>query len=191
MRLGLVFIAVAPDIDESVIAGEDPMTYVRRLAVEKARSYEGEPGDIVIAADTTIDLDGMVLGKPDDDLDARRMLARLSGRAHLVHTGVAVRHGQRVAVDVETTVVSMVDLSAPMLDWYVATGEPLDKAGGYAIQELGAMLVRAVDGSVTNVIGLPLTLLDRLLGDVGVSLAMLLIEAARFQGNSQDGRRSL
>jgi len=178
LRLGLTFVAVGTDIDESVLAGEDPVGYVRRLAEEKARSFDVEPGDIVIAADTTIDLDGVILGKPDDDADARRMLNALSGRRHLVHTGLAVRRGDDIVVDVETTAVSMVPISATMLDWYIATGDPLDKAGAYAIQESGAMLVLAVEGSVTNVIGLPLTLLDRVLDDLGVSLGRLLWESA-------------
>ena len=167
------------DIDESVREGEEPIEYVRRLAVEKARAFDARLGDIVIAADTTIDLDGEILAKPDDDADARRMLTALSGRRHLVHTGLAVRDGDRIVADVETSGVSMASITDTMMDWYIATGEALDKAGGYAIQEAGAMLVGAVDGSVTNVIGLPLTLLDRLLDDVGVSLASLLLHTPR------------
>jgi nucleoside triphosphate pyrophosphatase len=173
-RLGLEFVAVPSDIDESVRGDEDPVAYVSRLAIAKADVIIAEPNDVVIAADTTVDLDGVILGKPADADDARRMLTKLSGRDHSVHTGIAVRRGSRRAAGVESTTVTMAALSDAMLDWYVGSGEPLDKAGAYAIQEAGAVLVASVAGSVTNVVGLPLTLLDRLLTEVGAPLATLL-----------------
>jgi nucleoside triphosphate pyrophosphatase len=173
-RLGLEFVAVLSDVDESVRGDEDPVAYVRRLAIEKADAVVTERDDLVIAADTTVDLDGVILGKPVDAAEARRMLTALSGRAHSVHTAVAVRRGSRCAAGVETTTVTMAALSDAMLDWYVGSGEPLDKAGAYAIQEAGAVLVASVAGSVTNVVGLPLTLLDRLLTEVGAPLTTLL-----------------
>jgi septum formation protein len=98
-----------------------------------------------------------VLGKPVDEPDARRMLQRLSGRTHHVHTAIAVRAGERVEVDTVTTAVRFVALTPPAIDWYVATGEPFDKAGAYAIQGAGGIFVEAVRGSVSNVVGLPLS----------------------------------
>jgi septum formation protein len=173
-RLGLEFVAVPTEIDESVREGETALAYVRRLAVEKSHVPTVHPDAVVVAADTTIELDRVILGKPIDDADARRMLISLSGRDHFVHTAIAVRRRSACVVDVETTTVTMVAISDEMLDWYVGSGEPRDKAGAYAIQEAGAVLVAGVHGSVTNVVGLPLTLLDRLLSEVGAPLATFL-----------------
>ena len=165
--LGLDPLVVPAHVDESVHAGEDPLAYVHRLAIDKARAVSGET---VIAADTTVEVDGTILGKPADRDDAALMLASLSARTHRVHTGVAVRRGERVAVMVETTSVTFIDLTPELIGWYVATGEPMDKAGAYAIQGAGAVLVERVEGSVTNVIGLPLTTVLRLAAEVGVEL---------------------
>jgi septum formation protein len=173
-QIGLDFDVRPADIDESERPGEDPVSYVRRLAVEKAQAATAVFDEIVIAADTTIDLDGRILAKPDDDDDARRMLRLLSGRTHRVHTGVAVRQGERIEVAVATTFVTMVAITDEAMRWYVATGEPLGKAGAYAIQGAAAVLVDSVQGSVSNVIGLPLTLLDQLLTRHGHPLASLV-----------------
>jgi septum formation protein len=159
-QLGLTFRIVAPDVDETPQPGERPVDLVRRLALAKAAAVDGDP---VLAADTTVEVDGEILGKPLDADDARRMLRRLSGRAHKVHTGVAVRAGAEVAVDVVTTIVSFVPLQPPVIEWYVGTGEPLDKAGAYAIQGHGGIFVEHVRGSTSNVVGLPLTAAARLL----------------------------
>jgi septum formation protein len=155
-QLGLDPEVVPADIDETPLPGEDPVAYVRRLAREKADALDVSPTALVIAADTTIDLDGEILAKPDDADDAKTMLRRQSGRTHRVHTGIAVRHGDVTLVDVVTTLVTMVPITDELLDWYVATGEPLDKAGGYALQGAGGVLVEKVNGSVSNVVGLPL-----------------------------------
>jgi septum formation protein len=155
-QLGLDPEVVPADIDESPLAGEDPVAYVRRLAREKAEAVGASPDALVIAADTTIDLDGEILAKPDDADDAKVMLRRQSGRTHRVHTGIAVRHRDVTHVDVVTTLVTMVPITDELLDWYVATGEPLDKAGAYALQGAGGVLVEKVNGSVSNVVGLPL-----------------------------------
>jgi len=155
------------DIDESVMPGELPDEYVARLSREKAAAVVERVGGgtFVIAADTTVDVGGQILEKPVDDTDARRMLQLLSGRTHLVHTGVTVAClptigalGSTTAFEtmVVETAVQFVDLTPQLVDWYVATGEPFGKAGGYAIQSAGGALVRQVYGSVTNVIGLPL-----------------------------------
>jgi septum formation protein len=161
--LRVPFTVVIPEVDESQQPGERPLALVRRLAVDKAAAVEG---GLVLAADTIVEVDGEVLGKPADPDDARRMLRRLSGRSHRVHTGVAVRRGEHVRVETATTVVTFVALTAPMIEWYLATGEPFDKAGAYAIQGTGGVFVEAVRGSVSNVVGLPLTSVARLLREV-------------------------
>ena len=173
-QLGLSFVVMPTDIDETERPGEDPVSYVHRLAIEKALAADVGDDVVVIAADTTVDVDGVILAKPVDDVDARRMLRLLSGRTHHVHTGIAVRHMGRVVSGVDTTLVQMVTLDESVLSWYLSTGEPYGKAGAYAIQGAAALLIEGVQGSVTNVIGLPLTLLDELLATSGVSLLRLL-----------------
>ena len=170
--VGLEFDVVPADIDESVRPREAPATYVARLSAEKARVVAEQvgPDALVVAADTTVDVDGEILEKPLDEADARRMLILLSGRTHLVHTGVTVlgnRYGPAEPGDttvVVETAVDFVELTPAMLRWYVETAEPFGKAGAYAIQGAGGALVRRVDGSVTNVIGLPLAETLQLLG---------------------------
>ena len=169
-QIGVRFEVRVPDIDESPTEGEDPVDYVHRLAIGKSASVNSGPDELVIAADTTVDLDSVIMGKPSDDRDARSMLHRLSGRTHRVHTGVAVRLGARQLADVCTTSVTFVSLDEATIDWYLATGEPLGKAGSYALQGAGAALASAVDGSVSNVIGLPLHLVVDLAGRLGVTL---------------------
>ncbi|MCU1399948.1 MAG: Septum formation protein Maf [Acidimicrobiales bacterium] len=161
------------DIDETELPGEDPLAYVGRLAIEKASVLDADEHTVVIAADTTVDVDGLILAKPADDADARRMLHLLSGRTHSVHTGIAVRRGQLLESAVTSTRVTMVAIDDAHLDWYVATGEPFGKAGAYALQGAGSLLVDRIEGSVSNVIGLPLATLDNLLGRLGVSLAAI------------------
>jgi len=134
---------------------EQPTDYVARLAREKAQAV-AELGDIVIAADTTVEVDGVILEKPPHAEGARVMLRLLSGRTHQVHTGVAVGGPDGVQSRVITTAVTFIALTDAQIDWYVATGEPMGKAGAYAIQGRGAAFVSRVDGSVTNVVGLPL-----------------------------------
>lgn len=166
-QLGFVFEVVPANLDESVAPDELPVDYVGRLAREKAGAVEG---DLVIAADTTVDVDGRILGKPADADDAKAMLRLLSGRPHHVHTGVAVRRGSAVASAVTTTWVTFAALDEAAIDWYVATGEPFDKAGAYAIQGAGGVFVESVTGSVSGVIGLPLATLVELCRSVGVNL---------------------
>lgn len=159
--LGLDFIVDAADIDETEFAGEDPPSYVVRLARTKAEHVAArhQPGTIVIGADTTVELDGTILGKPSDPAHAGSMLAALSGRTHRVHTGMAVvvAGASRDAwVKLSTTDVEFRLLDQAAIERYVATGEPMDKAGAYAIQGLGGALVARVSGNVQNVVGLPL-----------------------------------
>ena len=173
-QIGMSFEVMPTDIDETEHPGEDPVSYVRRLAIEKALAAVVGVDVVVIAADTTVDLDGMILAKPADDADALRMLGLLAGRTHQVHTGVAIRYQGRMVAEVNTSLVSMKASDDQWLRWYVATGEPHGKAGAYGIQGAAAVFVDSVQGSVTNVIGLPLSLLEQLLSEVGVSLLRLL-----------------
>jgi septum formation protein len=163
--LGLRFEIIPTDVDESDLDGE-PRQVVRRLALEKAAAvFEKRPRAWVIGADTVVTLGGRNLGKPADRREAVRMLKRLSGREHTVHTGVAlVGPGFRRARTVATR-VRFRRLAAAEVRAYVATGEPMDKAGAYALQGQGAVLVAAIIGDWSNVIGLPLAALRRLLAE--------------------------
>jgi septum formation protein len=170
-QLGLELEVRPANADESVLPGEAARDYVVRVAREKARAT---PGDVVLAADTAVVLAGAVLGKPTDAQDAFRMLRALSGTRHEVLTAVCVRRnagalGVELEVVVSTT-VTFARLSARQIDWYVATGEPLDKAGAYAIQGAGGAFVLSVEGSVSNVVGLPLAETTGLLARAGLPL---------------------
>jgi septum formation protein len=169
-QIGVQFAVRVPDIDETPEPGEAPSVYVRRLAFAKAAAVSAAPDELVIAADTTVELGGEILGKPLDADDAASMLRRLSARTHRVHTGVAVRHGDLELAEVCTTLVTFVELDEAMVEWYVGTGEPIDKAGSYALQGAGGALVQLVRGSVSNVIGLPLHVVIELAGRCGVEL---------------------
>ena len=168
-QLGLTFAIAVPDVDESPLPGEDPIAYVGRVAVDKVNAVVA-PDALVIAADTTVEIDGAIIAKPIDIADAREMLRRLSGRTHAVHTGVAIRRGDRCVTATVTSLVTFLALSDEIIDWYVTTGEPLDKAGAYAIQGAGAVLVEGVEGSVSNIIGLPLHKVVELATQLGVNL---------------------
>lgn len=166
-QLGLTFSVHPADIDESVRPGEAPAAYVARLAAEKAAAVAGAgPGLVVLAADTTVDLEGEIFGKPGDGLEAAAMLRRLSGRTHLVHTGVAVN----AEVFVVCSEVRLIELTESAIEWYVSTGEPLDKAGAYAIQGAGGAFVAAINGSFSGVVGLPLVETLAALRRAGVAL---------------------
>jgi septum formation protein len=164
------------DVDETPLPGEAPEATVLRLAREKAAAG-ARPGELALAADTLVVLDGAVLGKPRDRAEAAAMLARLAGREHTVVTGVALCErgpgagdGERWAAALETSRVRMAALAPAAIDWYVATGEPLDKAGAYAVQGIGALFVEAVYGNYTNVVGLPLPATARLFRELGYEL---------------------
>lgn len=173
--LGAHFAVRPADVDESNRPHEAAHDYVARLARAKAAAVFA-PGTVVVAADTTVVVDDDILGKPAGAAEARAMLSRLADRAHEVHTGVAVAidpprepgvEGPTLVHTVTTTHVWMGELPAETIDWYVATGEPLDKAGAYGIQGIGGMFVRYLHGSYQNVVGLPLAEVDELLGEVG------------------------
>jgi len=174
-QMGVAFVVDSADVDETPLAGESPREHVQRLAVAKclrvARRHTSDT--VVLGADTTVDVDGEIFGTPRDVAHAREMLRRLSGRTHLVHTAVCVSHGtldapatpdghHRVAID--TAAVAMHPIDPDLLERYLATGESLDKAGAYAVQGEAAMFVREVRGHLTTVVGLPVRLVQELLG---------------------------
>ena len=155
--IGVPHVVTPADIDETPLAGEPPNDYVLRLAREKAEAVWERHQDLpVLAADTTVVVDDEILGKPESAEHARAMLTRLSGRAHFVHTGIALRTTHGVAVDISTTDVEFAALSDAMIRAYWDSGEPQGKAGSYAIQGLGAVFVSEISGSYTGVMGLPL-----------------------------------
>jgi len=174
--LGLDFVTCPVDIDETHRPGEEAGEYVLRLAREKAHAGAADDA-VVIGADTIVTHGGRVLGKPTDESDATRMLASLAGRQHEVLTGVCVfdSSDSRSASGVERTEVTLGSMSPKELSWYTSTGEPLDKAGSYAIQGLGALFVDSVNGNYTNVVGLPLPLLFRLTAELGYDLKAFLL----------------
>jgi septum formation protein len=160
---GVIFEVRAVDIDERPFDGETAADYVVRVAADKARACRAATDVVILAADTVVVVDGRILGKPVDDADAARMLHLLSARRHDVLTGVAVRRGGKVAVEVDSTAVTFAPLSDSDITWYVASGEPRDKAGAYAVQGLASRFVERVDGSYSNVVGLPVALACRML----------------------------
>ena len=165
-QAGITFTVRAADVDESVLASESPTDYVQRLAAAKAYAIEAADGDTVLGADTTVVIDGEILAKPADAADARRMLARLSGRRHEVLTGICLRRGGHTIRDYAATGVVFATLSDAEIDDYVATGEPMDKAGAYGIQGLASKFVERIDGDYFNVMGLPVALVYRYLRGV-------------------------
>ncbi len=170
-QLGVSFEVRVADVDESPRPGEQADDLVRRLAASKAQTVLAaapEVDVVVLAADTVVVVDGVVLGKPVDADDATRMLGLLSGRAHTVLTGVAVaRRATGLVVEVEATKVTFRDLTDAAIAAYVATGEPLDKAGAYGIQGAAGTFVAGIEGNKDNVIGLGLTTTTRLLAAAG------------------------
>lgn len=170
---GYDFETVVVDVDERVRPGEAPEGYVRRLAMEKSARAVDHVGlavsrsSITLAADTAVVVHGTVLGKPLQDDEVRRMLQLLSGREHRVLTGISLRSGLSELGAVESTVVWFDPLSRADIDWYVASGEGRDKAGGYAIQGLASRFVPRIDGSYSNVVGLPVHRVGQLITEMG------------------------
>lgn len=164
---GLSFDIHAAHVDERPLPLETPTDYVVRLACEKARAVPAMPAHVVLGADTTVVVEQELLGKPDSDEDARRMLRLLAGRGHQVLTGVVLRDDSRELSGVETTWVEFAPMTREEVEWYVGTGEPRGKAGGYAIQGLASRFVTRVEGSYANVVGLPVSLVYRLLVQMG------------------------
>lgn len=170
--MGVGFIIDPADVDESVVGDESAVEYVARVSALKAeRVANRHPDAVVLAADTTVDLDGRIMAKPIDADDAVEMLMSLSDRWHRTHTGVVVRRSAQVWAQVVTTDVRFVRVTAEAARWYVDGGEPLDKAGAYAVQGTGGVFVAEISGSVSNVVGLPLAETAALLRHAGVVVA--------------------
>src|SRR5688572_6254326 len=171
---GIAFDVLVGNVDESVLPGETAERHVRRLAEAKARAVIARAGKrAVLAADTVVVVDGTILGKPADNRDAKRMLQLLSGRRHQVMTGVVLAHepakaGPHADADVAVTTVEFSPLMDAEIDWYIASGEPADKAGAYAIQGLASRFVTRINGSYSNVVGLPVALVYRMCAQAGI-----------------------
>jgi len=167
-RLGLGFRLAPAEVDESLAPGEAADQAAQRLAQAKARAVEPRPGEAVLAADTLVVLGDRIMGKPADATEAAAMLRRLSGAEHQVLTGFCLRYNGSEHLGLGRTAVRFRDLSPGEIAAYVASGEPLDKAGAYAVQGRGAALVSQVRGSYTNVVGLPLAAVVELLLAQGI-----------------------
>ncbi len=171
-QIGLDFDVASSDIDESVMDNESVVAYVQRMAQEKAQVARQQytPGDIIIAADTTVTIDNIILGKPENETHCLDMLATLSGRIHTVHTAVVVSQFDYLGTALSTSEVSFRNIDKNEAKNYWLTGEPKDKAGGYAIQGRGAVFINKLTGSYSGVVGLPLYELTQLLSETDVSL---------------------
>ena len=184
-RMGIKdFETISPNVDESAFHGLPPEELVRRLSAEKAAAVAGKVGEdaIVIAADTVVALEGAVLGKPADELDAFKMLSALSGVRHQVYTGVTVCRGGEKQTAHEVTDVTFRELSEREIEDYISTGEPMDKAGAYGIQGYGALLIQGISGDYYNVMGLPVCRLGQMLRRVDVDCLRL---AAGKEGRAE------
>lgn len=172
-QIGIVFTTAPAHVDERALAGEEPEAYAVRVALDKARTAAKKfSSGVVIAADTIVVLDGVILGKPADTADAERMLKILSGKMHRVITGLAVMDAGAGKALTRTAItrVWFRNLPPEKITSYAASGEPLDKAGAYGIQGKGALLVERIEGCYFNVVGLPLPLLDEMLNEFEVRL---------------------
>jgi len=186
-QVGLDFDVIPSGIEEDYIKGESPRKHVLRLAEAKALDVGNQyPDRWVIAADTIVYVDHSVLGKPKDREEAKKMLRRLSGREHRVLTGFSVHNLEEGKGDRETvqTAVKVKRLTQPEMDWYMKTGEPFDKAGGYAIQGIGSFMIESIKGSYTNVVGLPICELIQMLSRLeAITISELGIRIAEWTYN--------
>ena len=173
------FRILTPDIDEHMDRDLPPAELVRQISEEKARAVAAQvgPDAVIIAADTVVALDGAVLGKPADKEEAFRMLSILSGCRHQVYTGLTVLHGEQCYSVWEETAVTFRTLAAEEIEHYIATGEPMDKAGAYGIQGYGALFIEGISGDYYNVMGLPVCRLGRILSELGLDCMALAAEA--------------
>lgn len=169
-KLNWSFVIDPPDIDESPLKDESPINYVQRISGAKADlvARRHDQQCIVIAADTTVELNGEIFGQPRDLDEARLMIQKLSGKTHKVHTAISVRHNRETANAVDTASVTMREVSSELLEWYIGTGESIGKAGAYAVQGHGAAMVADLAGEIDTVIGLPVGLLIGMLGNLGI-----------------------
>jgi septum formation protein len=167
-RAGFAFTIQIPDVDESVLPDEAPQSYVRRIAARKATAIQLGPADCVLAADTTVVAGHQILGKPVDATDAACMLRLLQGRSHEVITGICMRYRNQIVIDAAVTEVHFDVMTEGEIAGYVASGEPMDKAGAYGIQGLASRFIRGIEGCYYNVMGLPVSLVARHLRRLGV-----------------------
>jgi len=167
--VGWEFTRDVPDIDESESPGESAETYVQRLAQTKAETIAARHvGEIVLGADTTVVVDDQIIGKPVDSEDARRMLKMLSGNWHEVLTGVAIVNNGETSVGLQNTRVKFAKMSEAEIDFLVEKGDPLDKAGAYAVQAQAALFIEGIEGDYWNVVGLPISLVYKLVNETGI-----------------------
>lgn len=157
-------------MNESPIDGEKPEAYVQRLAAWKACEVPADAEETVLGADTTVVIDDLMLGKPEDAADARRMLELLSGRRHEVMTGICLKRGETKVVDWAVTQVWFLSMTEPEIEEYAASGEPMDKAGAYAIQGLASKYIEKIEGCYFNVVGLPISLVYKHLREISSPL---------------------
>lgn len=177
---GVTFRVESVSVDESPLEGETPAGCVERLALSKARAILARyPSEIVLGADTTVVLDGRMLAKPADDVEAAEMLTALSGQIHEVLTGIAVATSSAERSLVERTSVWMSKISREEIAWYIASGEPRDKAGAYAIQGLASRFIPRIEGSYSNVVGLPVAAVLQLIREMGLEGALWPRERSR------------
>lgn len=167
---GIPFIVRAPNVLEELGRDESASQYVRRLAEQKVRAVATNPGEVVLGADTVVVVDDLILEKPRDAADAARMLGILSGRVHQVLTGICLRTDSQTVIDSAVTHVSFAKLSDQEISGYVLSGEPMDKAGGYAIQGLASKFIDRIEGCYFNVVGLPVALVYRHLKKLALRL---------------------
>ena len=177
-QIGLKFKVISPNVDEHMEGNPSPAQLVEELSLRKARAVERQADGetLIVAADTVVALEGTVLGKPEDEREAFAMLSALSGNSHRVYTGVTVLQGDRAVTGHEETRVTFRELEPEEISHYIATGEPMDKAGAYGIQGLGALLVSGIDGDYFNVMGLPVFRLGQMLTGFGVDVLALAAE---------------
>jgi septum formation protein len=154
---GIPHLVRPAEVDETIRDGESAAVYVKRVARAKAEAVDGDAGDVVLGADTVVVVGREILGKPADEADARRMLRSLAGREHIVMTGICLRGAGGVVEHAESTGVRFLPLSVEEIDAYVASGEPMDKAGAYAIQGLASKFIDRIEGCYFNVVGLPVS----------------------------------
>ena len=174
-QIGLKFKVISPNVDEHMEGNPSPAQLVEELSLRKARAVERQADGeaLIVAADTVVALEGTVLGKPEDEREAFAMLSALSGNRHYVYTGITVLRDGRAVTQHEVTTVTFRELEPDEISSYIATGEPMDKAGAYGIQGLGALLVSGIEGDYFNVMGLPVYRLGRILVGFGIDLLAL------------------
>ncbi|MCC7340678.1 MAG: septum formation protein Maf [Bryobacterales bacterium] len=167
LNAGIPFAVRVPDVDETVLPGENAIDYVRRMAERKALTVAIGPDEIALAADTTVCLDGAILGKPASVGEAKMMLKVLSGKTHEVHSGICLRYGGRTLIDCATTRVTFAAMTDEEIEEYASSGEPLDKAGAYGIQGVASRYITGIEGDYSNVVGLPVSLVYRRMRELG------------------------